>query len=128
MSHDVDKDWRITQYRVPTEIVSFLKETFFIVEIRRQVGKEKGITFEVRSREKNHSLPHIHASYGEYSISIAIHDGKILSGNLPKKHEKMASAWVIANKDKLLNDWCNYSMSATSMLTQSLLYTSFDDN
>ena len=125
-NYDMSKDWIITKRNVPPEIVSFLNESFYIVEIRQRVGEIKGITFEVRSREQNHSLPHVHASYGEYSISIAIEDGKVLSGNLPKKHEKAAVAWVLTNKKKLLSDWKSYAMSATSMLTQSLLNTDFD--
>jgi len=125
-SYDFHKDWRITKCSVPLEIVSFLNEAFFIVEIRRRVGKVKGITFEVRSREQNHSVPHIHASYGEYAVSIAIGDGIILSGNLPKKRERIASEWVIAHKDRLLSDWKNYAVSATSIMTQSLLNTDFD--
>ncbi len=120
------EDWKIKQLSVPQEIVAFLNDSFFIVEIRRRVGKVDGISFEVRSREQNHSVPHVHATYGEYSISIAIEDGRILSGNLPKKHEKTASMWVLAHKEELLSSWKNYSVSATSMLTQSLVNTEFD--
>lgn len=127
-NYDMSKDWIIAKQNVPPEIVSFLNESFYIVEIRRRAGEIKGITFEVRSREQNHSLPHVHASYGEYSISITIEDGKVLSGNLPKKHEKTAVAWVLANKEKLLSDWKSFTMSATSMLTQSLLNTGFDND
>lgn len=124
--YDMRNDWIMVKHSIPKEIVSFLTDAFFISEIRRRVGDIKGITFEVRSREQNHALPHVHASYGEYSISISIGDGRILSGNLPRKHEKSASAWVLAHKEKLLTDWNNYAISATSMLTQSLLNTDFE--
>lgn len=89
----------------PKDIIDFLKETFFLVEIRERVGKHEGIIFEIRTKEHNHNIPHLHASYGEYNISISILDNKVLSGNLPRKQEKYAVDWVINNKNKLINDW-----------------------
>ena len=124
--YDMKNDWIFTQSTVPPDIVSFMKQAFFLLEIRRRVGEINGLSFEVRSREQNHSVPHVHASYGEYSVSIAIEDGRILEGNLPPKREKMASEWVRKHKEKLLSDWRNYAMSATSVQTKSLLYTDFD--
>ena len=126
-TYDWHEDWRIKRLSVPQEIVKFLVDSFFITEIRRRVGKVDGMSFEVRSREHNHTVPHLHASYGGYSVSIGIEDGKVLNGNLPKKREKLASEWVLAHKEELLTVWKNYSMSATSMLTQSLLNSSFDE-
>ena len=125
-NYDMRNDWIVTQRMVPPDIVSFMKQAFFLVEIRRRVGEINGLSFEVRSREQNHSVPHVHASYGEYSVLIAIEDGRILEGNLPPKRKKMASDWVRNHKEKLLSDWRNYAMSATSMQTKSLLYTDFD--
>lgn len=61
-NYDMSKDWIIAKQNVPPEIVIFLNESFYIVEIRRRAGEIKGIAFEVRSREQNHSLPHVHAS------------------------------------------------------------------
>ena len=88
-SYDMRNDWRIIRCSVPQEIVVFLNKVFLLEEIRRRVGKINGITFEVRSQEQNHSIPHVHASYGEYSVSIAIEDGRIMSGNLPKSMKKL---------------------------------------
>ena len=31
---------------------------------------------------KKHSMPHIHAEYGEHVVSIAIEDGSVLGGGL----------------------------------------------
>lgn len=126
-NYDWHEDWRIKRFSVPQEIAKFLVDSFFITEIRRRVGKADGISFEVRSRERNHSVPHVHASYGGYSVSISIEDGIVRGGNLPKKREKISSEWVLAHKEELLTVWKNYSMSATSMLTQSLLNSSFDE-
>lgn len=54
---------------------------------------------------KRHSIPHIHAEYGEHVASISIEDGKILSGQLPAKKLKLVEAWVEIHKEELLADW-----------------------
>lgn len=123
---DMRNDWIVIKHIVPQEIAAFIEDAFFIVEIRRRLGEYKGITFEVHSREQNHSIPHIHASYGEYEISIAIEDGRILSGNLPAKRAKQASEWVRTNREKLLADWKNYALSVTAIMTKSLINTEYD--
>lgn len=118
---DMRKDWIIIKHIIPQEIAAFLEDVFYIVEIRRRVGECKGIMFQVRSREQNHSIPHIHASYGEFEISIAIEDGRILSGNLPANRMKLASEWVKSNKEKLITAWKDYAVSATAVMTKSLI-------
>ena len=120
----IKNDWiylKSKQSDVPDRIVEFINNTFEIYEIRARVGEENGIIFQVRSNEKNHSVPHVHASYGEFSISISIEDGSILAGNLPRKNQKIAQKWVIENKDRLLNDWKTYALSATAHLTKSAI-------
>jgi len=54
---------------------------------------------------KKHSLPHIHAEYGEHETSIAIEDGNILSGSLPPSKMKLVQAWIEIHKEDLLVDW-----------------------
>ena len=54
---------------------------------------------------KHHHLPHIHARYGEYEASIAIEDGEILSGDLPRKQLRLVQAWIELRRDELLADW-----------------------
>ena len=103
----------------PKEIISFLQAVFEIYEIRQRVGDSKGIVFCVRTNEGNHVLPHVHAAYGEYNISIEIATGRILEGTLPRKKEKIATAWVVDHKEKLLTDWKKIAMSAISTLTNS---------
>lgn len=63
---DMRKDWIFIQHTIPREIAAFLEDAFFIVEIRQRVGEIKGISFQVRSREHNHSIPHVHASYPDF--------------------------------------------------------------
>ncbi|MCX7110609.1 MAG: DUF4160 domain-containing protein [Proteobacteria bacterium] len=55
--------------------------------------------------DKKHSRPHIHAEYGEYEASIAIDDGTVLSGSLPKAKLKLVQAWIEIHQEDLLVDW-----------------------
>ena len=54
---------------------------------------------------KKHSRRHIHAEYGEHIASIAIEDGKILSGALPQAKMKLVQAWIEIHKEDLMADW-----------------------
>ncbi|HDL64075.1 MAG TPA: DUF4160 domain-containing protein [Proteobacteria bacterium] len=54
---------------------------------------------------KKHSRPHIHAEYGEYQASIAIDDGDVLGGNLPRSKMKLVQAWIEIHREDLLADW-----------------------
>lgn len=106
---------------IPKEFDDFFFNTFQLMEIRGRVGKENGITFEIRSKESNHNIPHLHASYGKYNISIAIDNQSILAGNLPPKQQKFAQNWVRANKEKLLGEWKRIHISTNSFTTISRL-------
>jgi hypothetical protein len=54
---------------------------------------------------KKHHRPHIHAQYGEHEALIAIDDGDILGGQLPKSKMKLVLAWMEIHKDELMADW-----------------------
>ena len=54
--------------------------------------------------DKKHHRPHIHAYYGEKSTVIAIDNGEILQGKLPKKKMKLVQAWIEIHKDDLKAD------------------------
>jgi hypothetical protein len=54
---------------------------------------------------KKHSLPHIHAEYGEYEASIAIDDGFVLNDNLPAAKLKLVQAWIEIHREDLLVNW-----------------------
>ncbi len=115
------KEWIIRKVLEPKEIVEFITKVFELLEIRGKVGKQNGITFIVHSNEQNHTIPHVHARYGEYEISIAIETGEVLAGNLPNKNQKIAIEWVLNHKEKLLSDWETYSLSAISSTTKSMI-------
>ena len=54
---------------------------------------------------KKHHRPHIHAQYGEYEVIIAIDDGEVLEGELPKPKMKLVQAWIEIHRDELAADW-----------------------
>lgn len=124
MGNDIKpEDWTLAKAKskYPYEITQFIDELFQILEVRQRVGETKGIVFEVRTKEKNHNIPHLHAKYGEFNISIEIETGKKLAGNLPDKQYKTAKKWIYEHKDKLLNDWSGIVISAKSETTKSKL-------
>lgn len=55
--------------------------------------------------DRKHHLPHIHAQYGEYEAMVAIDDGNVLEGDLPKSKMKLVQAWLEIHRDELLADW-----------------------
>lgn len=112
-------EWIENRSFVPMEILWFLEQTFELYEIRGMVGNENGISFIVHSNERNHCIPHVHARYGEYEVSIDIITGNVLIGNIPKKNQKIAVDWVKKNRDKLLSDWKNIALSANTSMTMS---------
>jgi hypothetical protein len=54
---------------------------------------------------KQHNAPHIHAKYAEFEASVAIFDGEILSGELPRKQLRLVQAWIELHRDELSADW-----------------------
>lgn len=54
---------------------------------------------------KKHHRAHLHAHYGEHEAVIAIDNGDVLEGDLPRPKMKLVEAWVEIHKDELLADW-----------------------
>ena len=52
-----------------------------------------------------HHVPHIHVEFGEFSVVLAIADGEVLAGEIPKSKLKLAQAWVEIHQDELMADW-----------------------
>lgn len=106
---------------LPTEIIVFLFDVFDLQEIRGRVGKVQGVVFEVRSKETNHNIPHVHASYAEHNISIAIKDSRVLCGNLPAKQRKKAIKWISENKVYLQGKWSDLTLKREIPMTKSAI-------
>jgi hypothetical protein len=54
---------------------------------------------------QHYNLPHFHAKYAEYEISIGIEDGDVLAGELPRKQLRLVQAWIELHRDELQADW-----------------------
>ena len=51
-----------------------------------------------------HSIPHLHAEYGE---DEAVYDfnGNMIEGNIPKSKQKLVVAWIEIHKEELEANW-----------------------
>ena len=56
---------------------------------------------------RDHNPPHFHAHYGEFSALVLVATGKIMSGNLPKRAEKLVSEWLHTHRNELQRAWQN---------------------
>lgn len=52
-----------------------------------------------------HHRPHIHVRSGDFEAAIAIDEGDILYGNLPRSKMKLVQAWIEIHKKELMVDW-----------------------
>lgn len=53
----------------------------------------------------DHVLPHFHAKYGGRRISVAMEDGRILSGDFPGRARDLVLEWLELHRDELFADW-----------------------
>ena len=54
---------------------------------------------------KQHKLPHFHATYQDFEAVISIPDGELIIENLPKKKLKLVQIWVSKHKEELMENW-----------------------
>ena len=50
-------------------------------------------------------MPHIHVSYQEQEVIVAIPDGDVIEGGIPSAKMKLLQAWIELHKDELMADW-----------------------
>ena len=72
---------------------------------RGLVGVKKGIKFCIHTAEDGHNKPHLHASYQDKEVALEIPTGKIITGKLNHKQQKIASEWVKENAEYLKAKW-----------------------
>ena len=53
----------------------------------------------------NHHVPHIHVEHGEFSVALAIVNGEILAGEIPKSKRKRAQVWAEIHREDLAANW-----------------------
>jgi hypothetical protein len=52
----------------------------------------------------DHPLPHFHARYGDYEITVEIQTG-VVRGVFPKRALRAVLEWLDLHQDELLADW-----------------------
>ena len=52
----------------------------------------------------DHPLPHFHAKYGEYEITVEISTG-VVRGEFPKRALRAVLEWLDEHEMELLEDW-----------------------
>ena len=55
--------------------------------------------------KRRHHRPHIHVKYQGDEAVIAIPEGEVLEGSLPRGKMRMVLAWVEIHADELMADW-----------------------
>lgn len=54
--------------------------------------------------DAKHKLPHFHVQYGSHYAVYDL-DGRLLSGSLPSKQNKLVVAWAALHHDELCANW-----------------------
>lgn len=81
------------------------KNIFEIISYRKKVGELEGISLIIHPNEQGYSKGHVHAKYQGKEVVVDILTGEIISGNIPLKKQRLASEWVLDNKEKLIRQW-----------------------
>jgi len=53
----------------------------------------------------DHPPPHIHVRYNEYSAKIAINDGTVIVGKLPRRVLRLVEHWRLTHRLGLFERW-----------------------
>ncbi len=70
------------------------------------MGSIKGITFEIRTKEKGHNKPHCHIKYQGKEASFSIEPNyELLAGDSNKKMQSLAHTWIEMNIIPLVDKW-----------------------
>jgi hypothetical protein len=67
-------------------------------EISRFLGIVIGMFFN------EHGLPHFHAVYGEYKVTVEIESGTV-RGEFPPRALRLVLEWAELHKQELFEDW-----------------------
>jgi Domain of unknown function (DUF4160) len=67
-------------------------------EISRFLGIVIGMFYS------EHGVPHFHAAYGEYEITVEIETGTV-HGNFPPRALRLVLDWAALHRQELLEDW-----------------------
>ncbi|MCY3973423.1 MAG: DUF4160 domain-containing protein [Candidatus Dadabacteria bacterium] len=54
---------------------------------------------------RKHNNPHIHVKYQGQEVVVAIPEGDVLEGDMPKPQMKLLQAWIELHRDELMANW-----------------------
>ena len=54
---------------------------------------------------KEHKVPHIHATYQEHKCVFSIETGEIIAGEIPNNKSRLVQAWIEIHRDELMANW-----------------------
>jgi len=55
----------------------------------------------------DHFPPHIHIGYAEKRAVVEISTGQILSGQLPKRVQRLVEEWRLLHRREIMDSWSN---------------------
>lgn len=59
----------------------------------------------IRMYFNDHAPPHFHASHDADEATVAIEDGAILDGRLPRTARRLVQEWTLRHREALLDNW-----------------------
>jgi hypothetical protein len=59
----------------------------------------------IRMFHREHGPPHFHASYQGFEALIAIEDGRVLAGSLPRRALRIVQEWAAGHQEELSANW-----------------------
>ncbi len=77
------------------------------------------IIYLYRELNGQHHMPHVHAKYGEFDLSVSF-EGEIIAGEFPNKQRKLVEAWVALHENDLRTAWKEYNESGIVHLIKGL--------
>jgi hypothetical protein len=69
-----------------------------------EISRFCGIVIVMYANE--HGVPHFHAIYQEFEISVEIESG-IVEGRFPPKELRFVQMWLELHRDELLENWAS---------------------
>jgi hypothetical protein len=54
---------------------------------------------------EDHNPPHFHAIYGDHEAQVAIADGRIIEGELPRTATRLVRDWALVRHTELMDNW-----------------------
>ncbi|MDY0300665.1 MAG: DUF4160 domain-containing protein [Trichlorobacter sp.] len=59
----------------------------------------------VTMRHNDHPPAHFHAAYQGFEATIAIKDGSVMHGRLPRTAARIVKEWTLTHQTELINNW-----------------------